>query len=64
MSDLFLKKIICSPGNKLFPLRVDAFIQGFRRPERKTGWMDKGLAILRPFQQYFNNIRTMKGCVQ
>ena len=27
--------------------------------DHKTEWMDKWFAILRPFQQYFNHIRTM-----
>ena len=25
------------------------------------GWMDGGIAILHPFQQYFSHIRTMRG---
>ena len=34
---LLLKKRICSPRSKLFPLRVESISEGFRYPGRETG---------------------------
>lgn len=68
-------KICCFRGSKPFPVRVATQMHSDRSWERcivfhstllsYAQWMmDKWLAILRPFQQYFDGRVIMKGCAQ
>ena len=45
----------------VYLMTLTYFIELFDFVILDDGWMDGCLAILRPFQQYFSHIRTMRG---